>query len=278
MRKPWIKLLLFFLPMMVTLVGCDLEREVEIELPDYERELVAECFMEVGEPFRLLLTESLGFTEGNDTPIVFGAEVIISHGNVHDTLAQGVYVDPMGYKVFNFNSTQTVPADYATEYSLHISHPDGRVVTGKARIMPKVEIASMSLSYNADSLASLTMRWPDMPNQDNYYRLSLHKGTVFHGQTELPTPLEFDFTLDDRIGDGEFFTIGTLFNYVSGDTLIATLYHIDKGYWQYINSLDDAIGSNGNPFAQPGVIHSTVEGGIGVFTGYQFDRDTIIVP
>ncbi len=276
MRKHSYTLLLSVAMLLVSL-GCNLEKEVQIELPDYERELVVECYLEVGKPFRLLVTESIGFFEDVDTPIVTGAKVVISHDGIHDTLMAGGYFEPLGFKVFNFGSTKIVPQDYDTEYELLLTHPDGRVVVGKAKVMKPVEMGSLRLSYNADSMASLTMSWPDYAGEPNYYRLSLHKGTVFNGDLDN-SPLEFDFTLDDRIGDGQNFTIGTLFDFKSGDTLISTVYHISEGYWRYINSLSDAASSNGNPFAQPGVIHSTVSGGLGVFTGYDYDRDTIIVP
>ncbi len=264
--------------MFLVVWSCAPQKEIEIKLPEYERQLVVECFMEVGKPFRLLLTESVGFYEGADTPIVLGAQVIISHGNVHDTLVPGLYLEPEGTKIFNFQSTNVVPEDYATEYSLQVTHPDGRVATGRATVTAKSNMGALLLSYNADSMASITMNWPDDGSQKDYYLVSLHKGTIFHGDPDLDSPLVFDFTLDDRIGNGENFTIATLFDYRHGDTLISTLYHIDYAYWRYLNSLDDAASSNGNPFAQPGVIHSNITGGLGILTGFNYDRDTIIVP
>ncbi len=266
------------LALFATLTSCNLEKEVEIEIPPYDRQLVVECFMEVGSPFRLLVSESIGFFEPQDTPIIAGAEVVISHNGIHDTLPQGLYFDPMGMKIFNFASSNVVPADGNIQYELSVKYPDGRHVTGSARIMPKVELAPMTAMFNADSNASILVQWPDQPGVENFYRLALFKGKVFEPNPDAENTQLLDFTLDDRIGDGEMFTIGTLFDFQSGDTIIAQLYHIDKPYWQYINSLDDAASSNGNPFAQPGVIRSTVEGGMGVFTGYQFDRDTFYIP
>jgi hypothetical protein len=270
-------ILLSWLALAVLVVGCNLEKEVEIEIPEYDRELVAECFMEVGKPFRLLVSESIGFFEGTDTPIIAGAEVVISHNGIHDTLPQGLFVDPLGFKVFNFNSPNIVPADYTTEYELSVKYPDGRHITGKSKVMRPVAIESMSAAYNADSMASVTVRWPDFAGEASYYRFALFKDKLYETNSDLPEALQFDFTLDDRIGDGEMFTIATLFEYAPGDTLIAAVYHISYEYWRYLESLDDATSSNGNPFAQPGVIHSTVDGGIGVFTGFQATLDTFIV-
>lgn len=271
-------LLALWVLLLAVSLGCNLEKEVEIDLPAYERELVVECFMEQGSPFRLLLSESIGFYEGTDTPVVTGAQVVISHDGIHDTLPEGLFVDPVGFKVFNFYSSSMVPADYDTEYSLTVTGVDGRKVTGKSKVMRPISGMEMSASFNAENMASVTVRWPDLAGEKSYYRLALFKGKVYEPNPDNEGALQFDFTLDDRIGDGEMFTIATLFDYESGDTLIAQVYHITEAYWRYLNSLDDATSSNGNPFAQPGLIHSTVEGGIGVFTGYHFVRDTLIIP
>ena len=276
--KKYLTIALVWLALVIGILSCkNMTKEVKIELPDYSRQLVVECYMEVGKPFRLLVTESVGFFEGADTPVVTGAKVVISHGNVHDTLPESFSFDPVGFKIFNFTSSNLVPRDYTTEYSLQVIDIDGRKVTGTAKVVPRVNMSDMTFSYNADSAASLTMHWPDFPNQADYYRLTLHKGTLYTGNPDSSSE-EFDFTLDDRIGDGQTFTIGTLFSYHKGDTLISTVYHISEAYWRYINSIGDAQSSNGNPFAQPGVIHSTVTGGLGAFTGYDYDRDTVIVP
>lgn len=277
MKSKQLSLVLWLLLATAT-VSCNLEKEVEIELPQYDREIVAECFMEVGRPFRLLVSESVGFFEGTDTPVVTGAQVVISHAGIHDTLTEGVYVDPEGFKVFNFNSSNLVPADYNTDYTLSVKMPDGREVTGTTRIMPKVDLSPMTASFNADSMASITVRWPDRAGEKSYYRLALFKGKIYETNPDNDESLLFDFTLDDRIGDGEMFTIATLFDFDHGDTIISRLYHISYDYWSYLNSLDDAVSSNGNPFAQPGSIRSTVTGGIGAFTGYHYDQDTLIVP
>jgi hypothetical protein len=271
--------LLVWVVLASILIGCNLEKEVEIEIPEYDRELVAECFLEVGKPFRLLLSESIGFFEGTDTPFIAGAEVVISHNGIHDTLPEGVYVDPLGFKLFNFSSSNVVPADYSTEYELSIKYPDGRHITGKCKVMrPISQKPAISATFNADSMASITVRWPDFAGENSYYRLALFKGKLYEPNPDNGGALEFDFSLDDRIGDGETFTIATLFDYERGDTLIAAVYHINYEYWRYLQSLDDAQSSSGNPFAQPGVIHSTVEGGIGVFTGFHPTIDTFIVP
>ncbi len=46
---------------VLILVSCNLTRDVDIELPEYDRQPVVECYLEPGKPFRLLLTRSYAF-------------------------------------------------------------------------------------------------------------------------------------------------------------------------------------------------------------------------
>jgi Domain of unknown function (DUF4249) len=264
--------LMLFPLLLFGIYGCDGTREVDLDLPDYESQLVVECFLEVGSPMYMILSESIGFQDSFATPFVAGATVVITHRGLADTLR------PFASD-FLYLSEYTVPPDYDVEYQIEVRDTTGRVVRGSTRVMPPVRISSMTASYNKDSAVAVTVNWPDPPGQDNYYRFALYKGKIpIPGDVSEESTLQFDFTLDDLIGDGRDITVGTFFDYRSGDTLIASLYHISQSYWNYLNSLDDAASSNGNPFAQPGVIRSNVTGGLGCFTGYAKDLDTLIIP
>ena len=41
----------------------DMETVIEIEMPAIEKELVIECYLEAGKPYRLLLTETKDYFE-----------------------------------------------------------------------------------------------------------------------------------------------------------------------------------------------------------------------
>ena len=84
----------FYILMLFLLVlSCrDMETVVQIELPPVEKQLVVECYLEPGKPYRLLLTETKDFFEDIDAcPFVRKAMVVISHGNVKDTLSEAVF-------------------------------------------------------------------------------------------------------------------------------------------------------------------------------------------
>ncbi|MEM6268453.1 MAG: DUF4249 domain-containing protein [Bacteroidota bacterium] len=268
--------------LLAGLNACSLEKEVELNLPDYQRQLVVECFLEPGEPFRVLLFESIGFTDPIDTnnlPFVDNALVVIAHNGVSDTIPNLFAVDIDDFKIYNYSSpTLTVPFDYTTEYSLYIRDSLGREVTGTTRILPPPVIRELKANFQADSAASVDVSWLNRLGQPDFHYYTLHRDNLIEdGVDSTRDGLRLAFTLDDRIGDGEDFRIGTFANWEKGEDAIVTLYSIDEPYWRYLQTVDEAESSNGNPFAQPGRILSTVEGGLGVFTGLSYIRDTLAI-
>jgi hypothetical protein len=262
--------------------ACSLQKEVDLNLPDYQAEMVVECFMEPGKPLKLLLFESVAFTAPIDTanfPFVEDALVVISHDGVQDTLLNQFFVDIQDFKIYNYSlPTVIVPEDYDTEYSLYIRDPQGRELTGTTRILPPTEITNFVANWREDSTASIDISWENILGQPDYFNFTLHRNNLLEdGVDSTRDGLRLAFTLDDRIGDGEDFRIGTFPNWEKGESAIATIYTLNYDYWRYLQTVDEAEGSNGNPFAQPGRILSTVEGGIGVFTGLSYIRDTLAI-
>lgn len=262
---------LLALTLTLFLCSCSLEKEVDLNLPVYERELIVECYLEPGKPYRLLLQESVGYLDSFEIPLVDDATVVIRHNGNSDTLSPGAFLDFQGFKFFNYQSPTIVPEDFDNDFELFVRDDQGREVTARTRMMPRVSFKDISYQFDEDSMAAVTVRWDDFAGIKNYYRYSLHENEF----TE--DGLQFVFTLDDRIGDGEEFVLSSLFFREVGDTVITTVYHLEEAYWRYLQTTDDAQGANGNPFAQPTSIISNIEGGIGIFTGLIFDRDTIII-
>lgn len=63
------------------IAACDLERDIDIDLPIYESEIVVESYIEPGQPLRALVTESLSFTDlptprplNEDVPVTVSAD------------------------------------------------------------------------------------------------------------------------------------------------------------------------------------------------------------
>lgn len=259
-----------------SLWSCLPQKEVDLKIPPHDRKLTVECFLEPGKPYRLVLTESVGFFDGPDTPFVDNALVIISHNGTSDTLQNGFSFDLQDLKLYNYSSTVVVPEDYNSDFTLYVRDPLGREIRGTTRMLQPVGFSSLVATFNEDSLASATAQWPDTPGERNYYMFTLHRDSLNVGE-DSENGLQFSFTLDDRIGDGEDFTISTFFDFEVGEKVICTVYKLSEAYWRYIETANLSSDANGNPFANPVTIFSTVEDGFGVFTGMNYVRDTLII-
>ena len=268
---------------LLLLAACNLTKDVDIDLPNYERQPVVECFLEPGQPFRLLLTQSYGFFDpfGLDSnfiqkTLLDGATVTISYDGHTDTLTNGLFftfVAPI--KIFNYQSSQLVPATPGIDYTLNIRLPDGQTITGRTIMLPQVPIDSIVVEFSPDidTLARVLTYISDDRTTPNYYRRLLN-------YSSLDSFPEQDFLVDDRIITTPLIAFGTGYELTRGDTAFNTIFHITKDYYDYYESVQLAVFGNVNPFAQPSPIRSNVSGSgnpLGIFTCLVYDRDTTII-
>ncbi len=268
---------------LLLLAACNLTKDVNIDLPEYKPQPVVECYLEPGQPFRLLLTHGYGFFDpfGLDSNFVQktlldGATVTITYNNRTDTLKNGLFLTFVApIKVFNYQSNQLVPNGIGTNYALNITLPDGSNITGHTTMLPRVEIDSVVVEFSPtiDTLARVLTYIDDDRTMPNYYRRLLNYGS-------LDSVPEQDFLVDDRIVKTDLIAFGTGYDLTEGDTVFNTIFHLSKDYYDYIESVQLAIVGNISPFAQPSPIKSNVSGSanpLGIFTCLVYDRDTTIV-
>lgn len=260
--------LLYILLVIMLLSACDLEKEVELNLPEYERELVVECWLEPGKPYRLSLTESVGYFDSIGLPIISDATVYIIHNGDTINLLPIPSIDEG--RLFNYTGFDTVPADYYSDFQLYVADTKGRVVTGTAQILPPVPIDTLEYEFNDKDSALVRCRFQDDGSTVDYYLFTLHENS-------LSKRRELAFELNDRVAGGGEVVISTLYFRQRGDTAIVSLYHVTGEVYEYIQSGESAEDANGNPFAPPTAVYSNVKGGIGIFAGLPLDRDSVII-
>ena len=275
----------FLLLVALVFASCDLEKEIELELPEYERQTVVECYLEPGLPFTLLLTKSDGFFSSfGDLDESFltnlleeGAEINIKYGNETVTLANEFAFNPFTGKLFNYSSNEIVPEDFESEFSLEIKTADGELITSKTKIMPQTPVDSLVIEFepftDVDTAARVLTYTTDDVDVANFYRFILAVG-------EIPE-VEQDFVVNDELLESEISVFGTAYSFNPGDTITSTFIQMSQDYYRFKNSVDNSVASNGNPFGQPGVISSNVEGEkspLGIFTGFMRDTKVEIVP
>lgn len=264
--------------------ACNLEKEVTINLPSYEVQPVLECYLEPGQPYRLLLTTSNSYfdelpSEDNivaflDRILVKNAMVKITLGSEEITLRNEITVDFENRKFYNYISDRLVPENYDTDFELLVVLEDGREISSRTRILPVIPIDSVAVEFR-DTLARTLIFVNDPVEEKNYYRRMLHFNNLVDS---FPRQ---DFFTDDTFVENGRLAFGHGFDVSRGDTVINTIFHIDRAYFDYLNSVRNSIIANGNPFLQPGVILTNLRGNanaVGIFTGLSYDRVFTVIP
>ncbi|GJM31461.1 MAG: hypothetical protein DHS20C18_04620 [Saprospiraceae bacterium] len=273
---------LFILGLIFSLAACNLEQDIEITFPEAENRVVVECYLEANRPFNMLITTTAGYFDPFPTTdnqfleniLVDSAQVIIRHKGIQYGLANQVVFDFSSRQVFNYHSSQLVPADFDSDFELDIVLPDGSTITGVTHILPAVPLDSVVVEFKSptDTLARVLTYFTDIPNQDNYYRRMLHESSL----DSLP---EQDFVVDDRFVEDSY-VFGTNYDFVVGDTIFNTIFHLTKDHYNFLQSVENATNANGNPFAQPSPLISNLEGtakATGVFTGLNYVRNRMVI-
>ncbi|KAA5548615.1 DUF4249 domain-containing protein [Adhaeribacter rhizoryzae] len=250
--------------------GCNMEKNFEVDLPVMASQLVAECYLEPGQPYRLTLTESTNYLAAPEIPLVKEATVIIFYKGQPDTLRYAPFYDKFTRKYYTHVSPTVMAGKPGDTYSLQITDNQGRKLTGTTTVLPVVLLDTVEYTYNDRKKAFLVAKYSDPGNTANYYFFSVQRDSVNNRA-------EIDYTADDNLSNGKLSAFGTGYDFEKDDTVFVSLYHLEKPYYDFFNSVEGARDANGNPFAQPATVISTVQGGYGVFTNLVYDRKKIIL-
>lgn len=247
-----------------------LQKEVDLDLPEFQSQLVVECYLEPGEQFRAIISETTPYFGNINTalPIVSGATVVITHNGIKDTLKEGLFFDFFTGKIFNYGSTTLVPADYDNDFSLEVIDSLGRRLTATTKLLQPVTLDSIRLLPPLqDSSYTFLTFWQDDPNETNFYYRTTHK------TLPIADSIKTAFLVDDLVvNEKNEVVLGGPPSFVYGDTAVVSVFHISESHYNFIESYTASVQNNGNPFAQPGSVVSNVQGGFGIFTGLAYDR------
>jgi hypothetical protein len=255
---------------LLIMVGCDLEREILVELPEHEPRLSVEWYVEPGKPFRMTLTESVNYFGQPTLPVIINALVTISFNGITDTLNNSIVIGENS-RFYNYISNTTATSSINTTFEIYIRDQQGREATATATSLPAATIDTLELLWNnSNTQASLLTSIADFPGQKNYYRVIIHNGST-------SKPSIADSWFNDQISSNGRITIGSQFAFEKGDTAIVTVYHISKEYHDFLRSVRNAQNANQSPFGQPAALQSNINGGIGIFTTIAATKDTLFV-
>jgi hypothetical protein len=260
--------LVLLLPLL--LGSCSLQKDVEVELPPFQSDLVVECYLEPGQPYRLTVFQSTSFFDRVEPILATNVVVTITHQGQAENLVFNPTLDPKTGKLYTHTSPRTVTGQPGDEYILRVRDTRGREMTGSTTLLRPVPIDTIEWTFNDRNNAYLLVKFKDDPGIPNFYRFMVHRDS-------LRASPDINFTATDQVSDNNQMILGTSFRYQDQDTVIVTLFNLEEAHYQFINSARDAENANGNPFAQPSRIRSSLTGGIGIFTNLAYDRQKVII-
>ena len=256
------------------LAGCGkLQNDINVPLPAYSSDLVVECYLEPGKVPELAVTTSVPYISAvlPQVPTDVTVTLTMPHGTLVPLAFNPNYralVDTTsGVKFHSHIGRDPLVAHAGDVFKLDVVDTKGRHATSTTTMLAPIPIDSVSYKFNdktgSERKAYFLTNFRDPAPLDDCYRLQLHKGSPARGVL-LKSP-EVDQSLEDRLFNGQEIVFGTSYRFFPGDTVTATLYHTERAMFRFRQSVRDARGANGNPFAQPSAIYGNVQGGIGNF-------------
>ncbi len=187
------------------------------------------------------------------------------------------------------------PIEAGKTYMLRVSTPDGRLATAQCTVPAAPPVPEVRFDPALDTTTSGTagqqvytgaLHWQDPAGEENFYRVDAdvnrvrtdNRGVVSDEWGQVLWNDGKSTTFSDARLDGAQFsspetTIQVVRGYHGSVTLYAYLLHTDRAYFEYHRTL--RANTDSNPFAEPVLLYSNVEGGLGVFAA--FNRRTLEV-
>ncbi|MBF9223569.1 DUF4249 domain-containing protein [Hymenobacter ruricola] len=270
---------------ILALAGCsNLQNDIDVPLPSYSSQLVVECYLEPGKVPSLAVTTSVPYLSSvlpqvpSDVTVTLimpnGTSVPLAYSPNFKALT-----DTTGEKFHSHIGRDPLVARPGDVFRLDVRDTKGRHATSTTTYLAPIPIDSVEFKFNdktgSERKAYFLTNFRDPATPGDCYRLQLHKGDPIP-KNLIKSP-EVDISLEDRLLNGQNFTVGTSYRFNANDSVTATLYHTEYAFYRFRQSVRDARNANGNPFSQPSAIYGNVEGGVGIFAVLSATRATKVV-
>ena len=291
--------------LLLLILACGLgacEKEVNITLPASDPALVVNGFIEKDGPPILFLTHTIGFFSTVDlatleNSFVHGATVSVTDGSTVHNLREYSF-DSAGHHLYVYTVDSADPTGFLfrgqTEHTYKLSiTANGKTYESTTKIPSAQPLDSLSSGppvIKRDKAPTALQLFgyysdPDTPGNNVRYFTKRNRGAFYPGLNSVVDDgvingsknFRFPIALgDDRQGTTERTdSSGFVF---PGDTIVLKWCAIDRGVYNFYNTLEYSLGTVGNPFSSPINVKSNVSNGaLGVWAGYGVTYDTLFV-
>lgn len=295
-------------------LGSTCERPLDLEIKLPEPEIAVSSVFTPGKPFEITASSTRSVLSAGQTEFLNDARVIIWQGTQALETLHLIAGQP-GEAPF-FQSKDILPLSN-TPYRLEISAPGFKTVSAESTVPQLVRIFQLEADFNGvlpgdrpadidyNYLVSITFDDPAVLK--NYYHLLFHQEILDfqpseNGDTVITgrriQPLSFASTINNNsitaylnrgvlIEDEAFqgrrvrfsfsVPVRILKNRELPGYLYAELRHVSEPYYKFFSTVSRNQNNVGPPYTEPVIVYSNVQGGRGVFAGFNTAMDSLRV-
>lgn len=272
-----------FIPFFLFLFAC--EMVVEIDMPQYDSQLVVNSFFHSNNQFEVHISNSLGILDTGTFDNIENATIeILENGQVISVLRH--------IRNGNYRSLRRVYASAGLTYSLRVEASGYESVSAFDAIPVAIPIISATLKDSVyvgeldGTYAETTIKFNDPASVNNFYVIEIYQWSSRNGNwysiflSSIDPSVANDqvssrILFSDVIFDGKIYDLKVYFsNYIltQNPMLFVRLNSISEAYYNYNKSFKLHQQNMGNPFAEPVQVYTNIENGLGIFAGYSYDE------
>lgn len=297
---------------LITLLITSCTKEVQIDIPGYEEQLVIDGSIETGMPPLVLLSRTNDIYSPTNLDaylngFISGAIVTVSNGTTTvqldeictdnlpagtEELAAAIFGIPaseiVNYHLCAYTSLNSaIWGEVGKTYELTVTF-EGKTYTSTTRILQPTPMVDTYWKPDG-SYTDRGYSWGklnDPAGQYDAYRWEVKmKNDPTYTKTFNPffdddffDGLTFDFAFENPMTcNGEYLPEDYRCYFKEGDTIIIKLSKLDRESFEFMEKKYIQMYSAGNPFATPTNIPSNIKGGaLGIWAGYSPWYDTLI--
>ncbi len=249
-------LLFIFFPL---LVSCEPNIE-NLDLPVQEKYTILECYLTPGYPLELTLTESNTLDDELIIHNLWYADVTVGTEEKTYPMKNILYSKPDRRILINYRSDDTLQSGMYQRFDLSVTTRQQGNLQASTGVVAPIRITDCKVTDNR-----INIHYEVKSGKADYLKVGV---VLFMEKTREPIIQYFD------ISGQSVQSIALARKRPGGpvDSMAVTLFNIQKDYYDYGVSVQNAVSAYHDPLLTPETIKSNITGGVGIFTYYTFDQ------
>ncbi len=303
-----------FFSLLLALAGCEQPAVFSPEKP--KAQLVVVSNFTRDKAIQVFVSKSRSILDEVEGGYVLDATVEIYEGDIYLETLELTEPRPYTSEVPFYATRQLIPK-VNTTYTIRVEAPGCEPAMAKSKIPASISLASASIADFAlddgkepDAFSAsytLSLSFNDPSEEKNYYHLSLyqqiHRYQIYEGDTLITgaylLSLKFNpqdntngriahingglLVEDNDLNNGKAisFELPLKIQLKKGEELLGKLFlelrAVTEEYYLYFSSLSRQKHSPDSPFSEPVILFDNIDGGLGIFAGYNSSLDSLSI-